>query len=164
MQAQKSSFPDYEEWPVSQSEREELAQSVLGQHLVAVYDSWVDTAKRTLRQSYQPKSPTSEQQDYLQWIVNMNDDERHCALSLIQEITTGMVFSILNVLDNNRGSILQNKQCERVRVLLDIMPRDDQGHCVKGKPVETIDLNGEGKGFLYERWLDWLEDYSREAE
>ena len=94
----------------------------------------------------------------------MNDDDRRCALSLMKETISGVVFSILNVLDNNSGFVIQTKHCERVRVLLDIMLRDNEGLCVEGSPVETININEEEGYSLHQRWLDWLEDYSKEIE
>lgn len=161
MQTEETLVSDYENWPALQSEREELARSLLGQHFVAVHDSWIDTARRTLFQGYQPKSPTIQQQSYLDWIENMNTDDRRCALSFIEDVIGGVIFSTLNMLDSNSGLIIKQKCWERIHVSLDIMPRDGQE---EGNPLETIDLNGREGVQLHEHWFDWLENYSKDVE
>ena len=164
MQEERRLSHSYEEWPPSQSEREELARMLLGERFVSVYDSWIKTAKRTLFQGYQPKAPTEQQQGYLTWIENLPEDERYHALSLIREIISGVVFSTLNVLDNNSGFVLHDGCWERMRILLDIMPRDENGYCLDDNPRETLGFNSDEGANLHERWHEWLSTISSQLK
>jgi hypothetical protein len=160
-----SPCPPYENWPASLPEREAHARELLGRHLIAAYDNWLNTAAKMLFEGDRYKSPTREQQAFLDWIASLPEADRQNAFAFVRQIAHGVVFSILNRFDGTSGSFLQDKVWEQLRVVVDIYPRADDPHEVPDELVESLSINTQEsreRGIeLHELWYEWQEKYSR---
>jgi hypothetical protein len=161
--AQNSSHKNYMAWPSDRQEREDQAREILGEHLVAAYDSWLDIAERMLFHGYQYKSPNEEQTAFLSWINSLSETDKQNAAIFVRYMLEGVVFSILNCFDGSSGCVLQETVQERLRLMLEIQSRDGTAAV---SPVEVLALNSpesqEERGIeLHDLWYSWLQRYSK---
>jgi len=104
--------------------------------------------------------PPAELGQCYQWIETLSDTDRQLALNFVAYFVDLAVYGVLTNIDGVSGNLVHGGFADLLNVAVSIVHRNEQGHPDRNAVDENIDLYEE-RTFLYERWPDWLEQYSR---
>lgn len=150
----------YEDWPKSPQQREAQARDLFGQYLVSAHDAWLTTANDMLFSGYRYKSPSPQQKEFLDWIASLPEEDRHHAFEFVRNIISGVMFSTLNKIDGNSGSIINDDYFDRIHIFLEICRETYEAEDVP-EVVEAIPINTPEEVQLHNLWYVWLAKFSR---
>ncbi len=142
-------------WPSDPSEKQDVAQTLLGIQFVSVADYWFDFA-RDLVSNPQPEKPylrswsdvAKKDRAYREAFATLNPDERQAVLRLLQHVIDGVTHSSITTLD----------RFPHADLVVQFVNRDDEP-----RYVQRV-VPGENRVELHQRWPEWVKRFSSRAD